>query len=250
MGGLSQREMESRTDLSQTMISRAERGDALLPRDAVGRWLIAASATPDVHDRVMALHEAAHVETRPWGDLREGGHLQDAAAADENAATRMCCYVTAMLPGLLQTAEYTRQLMPLVDPAGDAAAAVAGRVARQQVLYAPDREFRFLIAESALWWSPGDGVMPAQRDRLLSLSTLSSVEVGILGAHRAGPIGWHDFILWESPTGQGWVTVEMVHGVARVADPEFVGLYEALWDRLWDAAARGEDALNLIRGIS
>lgn len=250
MVGLSQRDMETRCALSQTMVSRAERGDTLLPRDAVERWLVATSAGGDARDRILALHEAAHVETRAWEDLREGGHIQAVAATDEEAAARMRCYVTTMIPGLLQTAEYTRQLMPLVDPGGDVAAAVAGRVARQQVLYAPDREFRFLLAEPALWWSPAEEVMPAQRDRLLSLSTLKSVDLAVLPAHRTGPMGWHDFILWESPSGQGWVTVEMVHGLARVADPEFVALYEAMWDRLWDAAASGDDAVGLIRAAS
>lgn len=250
MVGMSQREMETRCALSQTMVSRAERGDALLPRAAVERWLSATSAGETARDRVLALHEAAHVETRSWGDLREGGHMQAVASGDEAEAERMRCYVTTMIPGLLQTAEYTRQLMPLVDPDGDAAAAVAGRVARQHVLYRPDREFRFLLAEPALWWAPAKDVMPAQRDRLLSLSTLESVDLAVLPAHRVGPVGWHDFILWESPTGQGWVTVEMVHGLARVADPEFVALYEAMWDRLWGAAVTGEDAVELIRGAA
>jgi hypothetical protein len=244
---MSQREIETRCALSQTMVSRAERGDALLPRDAVERWLTATAAGADVRDRILALHEAAHVETRPWGDLREAGHMQGIAAGDESAASRMRCYVTTMIPGLLQTAEYTRTLMPLVDPDGDTAAAVASRVARQHVLYQPDREFRFLLAESALWWAPARDVMAAQRDRLLSLSTLESVDLAVLPAHRVGPVGWHDFILWESPTGQGWVTVEMVHGLARVADPEFVALYEALWARLWASAATGDDAVELIR---
>lgn len=38
------------------------------------------------------------------------------------------------------------------------------------------------------------------------------------------------------------MTTELVHGGGRITDPEMVGLYRGLWDRLWSAAAKGDDA--------
>lgn len=45
------------------------------------------------------------------------------------------------------------------------------------------------------------------------------------------------------------MTTELVHGEQEVHDPELVGLYDALWSRLWDAAVVGDEAVELIRRV-
>lgn len=247
LAGLSQHEMAERIDASQRTVSRIETADRLPERAVLHAWL--SESPEDTRARVLALAEAAHTETRPWGQLRDGGHLQGTARSDEDVALAARVFCTSFVPGLLQTAEYTRRLMPEVDPSGDANAAVAARMQRQQVLYDDTRRFQFLITEAGLLWSPELSVMPAQRDRLLSLATLSSVEIAVLPSHRSGVVGWHDFIVWSAPDRPSWVTVEMRHGGARVADPDAVTDYENLWARLWDAAVRGDEAVGLIRAL-
>lgn len=250
MAGLSQRALATALgDVSrQKWVSRVETGERLPSRAELEGWLSAVRADEDSQDRVAALFEAAHTETRSWESLRRNGHMQDTAAEDEDRATLVRSYCTLFMPGMLQVDEYCRLLMPQVDPAGDVAAAVAGRMARQRRLYEPGRRFQYLIAEPALWWAPGEGVAAAQRDRLLSVASLATVEIAVLLARRVGAAGWHDFTLWADAAGAFLVTTELLHGGPRVYDPDVIGKYETLWSRLWEVALRGDEALDLIGG--
>lgn len=242
--------MGHRVGVSQKTVSRIEDpADLRLPdRRELAAWL--ESAHEDVRARLEVLVDAAHVETQSWGSLRRSGHLQDIAAADEDVATRMRCYTSGFLPGLLQTDGYARALMPLVDPDGDHAAAVAGRMQRQQRLYEDGHHFEFLLAEQTLWWWPADGIAAAQLDRLISATTLPNVEIAVLPAHRSpGTPAWHDFIVWDGADVPSWVTVELLHARSRTADPDLVALYERQWKQLWSAALHGDDALRRIRNV-
>lgn len=254
LAGLSQRDVHADAPLSQAAVSRAERGEALLSRAQVAEWLRVTGADDDARDRVLALTEAVHNETRTWADLLVGDvvHLQDEAQQRESGASLIRNCLLTMVPGLLQTAEYARLLIPQADPAQriDHAAALAKRLERQQVLYQEGRRFEFLIAEHALRWSPGPGVMIAQLDRLVSLATLATTELAILPLDRAGALGWHDFVLRQpADGGPPYVTTELIHGAQTITDPAAVALYGAVWEQLWEAAAVGDDAVALIRGL-
>jgi transcriptional regulator with XRE-family HTH domain len=255
LAGLTQRDLRDRIPTSQAAVSRYERGEGGLPptRQVVTTWLELCDAPEETRDRVLTLAEAAHNEARTWLDmLGDASHLQG-IAQDREAGARLVrvCQMT-MVPGLLQTAEYARQLMPQADPTGrfDHAAAVAARMDRQKILYEEGRRFEFLIAEHALNWSPGPGVMPAQLDRLASMATLASVELAILPIRREGTLEWHSFDLLELADGSAsYVTTELVHGGHLISEPDLVAPYVALWDRLWKASAVEGEAIELIRRL-
>ncbi len=251
LAGLTQRDLAPRLGVSQSTLVRAERGEALLPRATVLSLLGITDADTVARERVLALTEAAHSETWPWrnGLTPQSGHLEDISAGDEETAVRVRNYCMQWMPGLLQTGEYTRQLMPQVDPSGeiDVAAAVVGRLERQQVLWRPGKRFEFLLEEAVLRWSPAAQVMPAQLDRVLSVATVESVDIAVLPVSREGASGWHPFMLWEPLNGPVFVTLELVHGENITTDPGAVAAYEALWSRLWEAAVHGDEAVELIR---
>lgn len=254
LAGLTQRDMRDRLPASQTSVSRYERGEEGLPptRQVVTKWLEICDVRDDTtRERVFALTEAAHNEARTWMDmLGEGTHLQGIAQDREANATLIRVCQLTMVPGLLQTAEYARQLMPQVDPFNkfDHAAAVAARMDRQRLLYEAGRRFEFIIAEHALKWSPGPDVMAAQLDRLDSIATLAAVDIAVLPTRREGTLEWHNFDLLDvAADGTPYVTTELVHGGHLISDPELVSPYVALWDRLWKAAAHGDEARALIR---
>jgi transcriptional regulator with XRE-family HTH domain len=251
LANLTQRQLAARIEPSQATVTRVERGEVLLSRPVTVAWLEACDANADARARVLALTEAAHNETRPWADAIGGDtlHLQEVARRREADARVVRNYQTSLVPGLLQTAGYARQLLPLADPTGamDHAAALAARLERQQVLYEPDRRFEFLLEEMVLRWAPGPGVMRAQVDRLLSLATLETVELAVLPAARIGAMSWHSFMWWEPVDGPPYVTTELLHGGQYVTDATAVASYETVWSQLWKAAVVGSDALDLIR---
>lgn len=234
---------------------RIDSGQRLLSLPEVTRWLDAAEADADVRERVSALAEAALGETRPWRDLVGGEvpHLQGDAAARESAAESVRNFQPTLVPGLLQTAEYARQVLRISDIAGqfDQAAALTARLDRQSVLHEEGRRFAFLLGERALRWSPAPGALAAQLDRLVSLATLDTVAIGVLpDARVVGRAPWHNFAIWSSPDAPDYVMTELVHGVQEIHDPETVALYVTLWDELWSAAATGSDALELVRAAA
>lgn len=253
LAGLSQRHVADQVGISQATVVRVESGrGALLSRDRTHEWLTACSAPEELRERILVLVAAAHTETRGWEDGSGAtGHAQGVARDREQGARSVRSYSPSIVPGLLQTAEYARQLLPQVDPTGtmDVAAALVDRLERQQVLYT-GRRFDFILEEQAVRWSPGPGVRPAQLDRLLSVATLATVRVAVLPAAREGSPGWPGFNLYEPAAEEelAYVTTELLHGGQIVHDPDAVQSYEALWSRLWDAAATDEAAMELIRG--
>ncbi len=249
LAGLSGRELSRRTGISQPKISRIDHGRALPSLPEAERWLTECGATTDVHQRVLALLEAALGETRPWGDLLEGReHLQEMVRERDTAAAIVRNFQPTVIPGLLQTAEYARRILALGRT--DVAAALAARLERQKVLHEPGRRFEFLIAEHVLQWSPGPGPavpLGPQLDRLVSLATLENVEIAVLPRDAAPVLPWHNFVLREPMDGgPAYVTTELVHGAQEITDLASVRVYRATWSRLWDAAAVGSDAIELI----
>lgn len=243
LAGLSQRVLVEALSTSQAGVSRIEHGETLPTREQLIAWLNTCGVgdDQDVRERVLGLADAAHGETRPWADMvpADESHLQGVAAERESAATLIRNCQLTWLPGLLQTAEYARLVIEQTDPHAerDAAAALAARLQRQQILFEKGRRFEFLIAESALLWAPEAGVMAAQR-----------VEIAILPIRRTGAPVWHSFAVFETAAAPSFVTTELVHGGQEITDPDAVGRYTTLWDRLWEAAATGDEAVDLIRG--
>jgi hypothetical protein len=253
LAGLTQRDLQDATGLGQVAISRLERGERLPTRAQVQAWLDRTAAEPAIAERITALAEAAHGATTPWPDLDGGPHLQGVAGYREEASVLVRNWAPDFLPGLLQTAEYARQLFPLVDPYDsiDTAASVAGRLERQQVLFTPGRRFEFVIAEHLLSWAPGPGALAGQLDRIASVATLATVEVRVLPSKRVGTPGWHSFSLYKpaEPDEQVFVTTELLHGGQELHSPDVVALYEQLWTQLWEAALQGDAAIARVRDM-
>ncbi len=247
LAGINQRALAARLSVSQSLVSRAENGTRLLPRPVVQAWLRTTSARPDVRERVLALTEAAHVD-RTWADqLADDRHLQDQERARETMAAVVRSFHPTVLPGLLQTADYVRHVIPLADISGrvDHTEALARRIVRQAVLREAGRRFDFLIAEHVLSWEPARGVLGPQLAQLAAALDLDAVRIGILPAGYAGAVPWHNFVITYPADGSpASVEAELIHGGQEVTDPESVGLYEALYDRMWEAAVTDEDAVR------
>lgn len=248
LAGLSGREMARRLGISQPKMSRIDRGLSLPSMPLVERWLAEGNANEDTRERILALAEAAHGETRPWGDLLDGrDHLQDEARERTAAARLIRNFQPTVIPGLLQTAEYTRSVLAL-GKTTDRAAALAARLERQQVLHEPGRRFEFVISEQVLRWAPGPQALAGQIDRLLSLMTLESVEVAVLESSAAVVVPWHNFIIREPADGSpSYVTTELFHGAQKINDTDSVAVYLKAWKQLWQAAVTADKATALLR---
>lgn len=183
-------------------------------------------------------------------------HLEENAADLEARASRIITVQPQVVPGLLQTAEYARRLLELVDPTGqrDIPVAVGARMRRQEALYDAGKQFEFILTEAALRWPAGDrAVMAAQYDRIASVSTLTNVKLGVipLGEPVSG-IPWCDVNVYDElgDDETSVVDVELPHGEVWVTEPDDVTVYLDLVRRLWESALTGDDARALLARLT
>ncbi len=253
LAGLSGRALATKVrSISQSTVSRAEAGKALLSRPEVESWAEVTGADSHARARLLDLLDAAINEESSWRNkLGDRTHLQDEIRARETAAHTVRNFQPTVVPGLLQTPEYAHYVIPRADVGHviDHAASAAARLQRQQALFDGDRRFEFLIGAAALHWPASrPELLMAQLDRIVTLATLRAVSIAVL------PLGepldatpWHNFVIYESD--EPYVAVEMVHRPETITDPTEVDLYRRFYRRIWERAAIGADAVALIHSI-
>jgi transcriptional regulator with XRE-family HTH domain len=256
--GLSGRELAARIKISQSKVSRIEAGMAMPTLPQVKRWAEITEAAPETTKSLVSLAEQAFTEIHTWRtSLQSRSHIQHDIQQREARARMVRTFQPSVVPGLLQTAEYARQvinLSPLANVRAEVAAAVAGRLDRQLALYEPDRKFEFLIVESALRWQPGPDpgrVLPAQLDRITSLSTLGNVRLGIIPYDRqALAFASHSFVIYEGrDQDDAFVTIEAIHAELALYEPDAVSIYQNTWALLKKMALFDDEARQFLSDL-
>lgn len=258
LAGLSGRDLASKIQLSQSKVSRIESGAALPTLPEVLSWADAVQMSDERRSVVLALTEAAHTSIQRWTpDLRTRSGTQRQIEQTERAARRIATFQSSVIPGLLQTAEYSRRIFEMLhEPPHDLdhlATVVAARVERQQSLYDVGRQFEFLITEAALRWRPGTAsLLAAQLDRVSTLSTLSNVDIGVLPLDATPEVPYtHAFTMYEL-TGDEigeLVDVEVIHGSLQLFDGDDIDAYRRRWAKLRRVAVYGGEARALLHHL-
>lgn len=170
-------------DLSVSNLSKYENGRITPSVAVVERLADALGATGDERRELVDQATALHAELHAWRALHRPSfrRRQEEIRKAEAAATTIRLYQPNLVPGLLQTAEYTRHVLAGKRVGTNLADAIASRLERQTVLYDEAKTFEFLITEGALRWRVCPiPVLLAQLDRIASLSTLANVRIGII----------------------------------------------------------------------
>jgi transcriptional regulator with XRE-family HTH domain len=240
----------------QSKVSKIETAKQLPTEDDIQAWAEGLGAGADTVGELLALLEGAREEYASWKQqYRAAGGAagkQADSGALEDRATRIREFVPAFIPGLVQTAEYAREM--LYQPAGprafgaddeDIECMIAARMQRQQVLYQPGKQIQTVVLEAALRslvCSPA--TLAGQLDRLLAVSGLRNLEFGVIPFEASVPAyPLAGFAIFDSDL----VLVETMTGEQQLSDPEEVALYERAFDLLRDAARTGRDAVTIIR---
>ncbi len=254
--GLTGQQLAEQVGLSQSTVSRIELGQAVPSLVDVDRWADVTRASADQQVELRELVAAVAVETISWRKaIRRGlSELQRDVRDLEAKAATILNFQPTIVPGLLQTAEYTRRLVLSGYPGGrpDIGPAVEARLARQAVVYDEAKHLEFLIAEVALRWRIGPPhVMLAQLDRIISMATLPNVTIGII-PQAAEVTVWHihGFAILDDPSeGHPLVRVETLTTGLSISDPDAVERYREAFRLLYQAAVFGEQAERLVRGL-
>lgn len=176
----------------------------------------------------------------------------------EAVADRAYSWAPFVVPGLLQTADYAREVtngyLERIDPVppSETRRRVAARLARQGVLTrAKPLRLTVVLDESVLYRRLGnEGLMYAQADHLLELSERDNIALHILPLKGRHPIGTGAFVLFHfdetyAVTGPDVVYLEHLTGSRYVEDEDEAYRYRRSFDRLSELAAT-EDASRQI----
>ncbi|QFU92734.1 hypothetical protein YIM_37885 [Amycolatopsis sp. YIM 10] len=260
MTGMSGNQFAAHIGWPQSRVSKIETGVQFPTDQDVADWLEAARAH-DQRDAVAALLARARVENVAFRKVVKesgsAGFLQRLAGGREKQATRICDFLPAMIPGLLQTPAYTRELLSLPSgPASlgaavtddDLARMVAFRIERQSVLYDNTKTVSFVVGEAALWTRIGGvDTQRGQLDRLHSIAELGTVDLRIVPFTTAMPVfPLHGFRIYDDEA----VDIETITGSQTLADPDDVAEYVRFFSHLQAAAVAGRDAVQLIQRVS
>lgn len=261
MAGLGGRELAAQIGISQSKLSRIEAGATVPTMPEVMAWADAVNTSNEVRDHLIQLTEAAYTDIETWRVTFRAGrrHIQDDTRMYETTARTIRNFHPAIVPGLLQTAEYTRRVLTLAetDPVRkqrhDRPAAVAGRVQRQEALYDKTRQFDFLITEAALRWQSHDStlILP-QLDRIATIATLDNIWIGLLPADVAIPgVPEHNFQLYEDRDDdqEPVVRIEMLHARVIVSNPQDVAIYRDLFASWRTVAIHGDEAQEFLQRL-
>ncbi|MGE7389842.1 helix-turn-helix domain-containing protein [Streptomyces sp. NPDC004126] len=170
-----------RCNISQTKLSNIETGRIAPSVIDVELIVRALDAPPSLVAEVVALARLAHTEWQGKRALwRRGLDKRQAELAGLEAEARKLRYfLPAMMTGLLATPEYIRA--SLGHSPGDISKTVTKKLERQTVLYDTTKQFTFLLTEQAVRWAVVPGAaMAVQIDRLVSLSHLPHVRIGVI----------------------------------------------------------------------
>jgi transcriptional regulator with XRE-family HTH domain len=229
-------------------VSKIEYGKQTPSEDDIRIWCLHTSAENQIPDLIAAVRtiESMYVEWRR--SLSTGTRRRQSASRRlESTTTLMRWYEPVLVPGLLHTAEYAREVIRRVidfyEIPDDLDAGVAERMERQAILYRGDHRFHFILAQQALNTMVGGvDTMVGQLDRLLAVMSLPRVTFGIIPARAEYQAPANQFIIFDNRL----VHVETVSAELSISQPREVALYTKAFQQLAQQAVTGSAARNLI----
>jgi hypothetical protein len=179
---------------------------------------------------------------------------QEEVAAIEAQSTRIGEFQIAMIPAILQTVDYAREIMSLASAPGalgasadDIEAMIGVRLRRQEALYDPGKRIQVVLGEAALrTLVVTPATLAGQLDKLLAVMQLPSVELGVISFSQRMPVfpfvsfsvRDDDLIVVEGLTGEQKFTAGM--------SADQVTSYLRFFDLLREAASTGDEARRLV----
>jgi transcriptional regulator with XRE-family HTH domain len=236
---------------SASKISRIETGhNGVSPKDA--RELLRLYGLPG--DQVEALVQLAREARKKgwWHAYHEA--FTGAFVGLEAEASSLRAYQALLVPGLLQTEDYTRAVIRAARPDATAAQVetrVQARLARQQLLTEVDPPQFWAVVDEAVLCRPvgGTRVMREQLRSLAERATLPHVTIQVLpfsaGAH-AGMEGPFLILGFPEQADPDVVYVDNTTAGIYLEDPAEILRYTLMFDHLRAAALGPDDSLTRI----
>jgi len=255
--GLSENALAKRMGIVQSRVWKIRNGQLLPNEDDITAWAEATGHPEAAGDLAEMLKAARGEQAFSTVFRRKGGAAayEDRVRAIEEQSARIGEFEVAVIPGILQTADYAREVLsvssgPRAWGSDDAEVEdkIAGRLRRQEILYGRDRRVQVVLSEAALRvLVTTPETMAGQLDKLLAVSRLPAVELGVIPLGRRLPaysIGGFrvyddDLITVESIAGERDFTADQ--------EPEAVAAFLEAFEALRQAASTRAEAEAIIQ---
>jgi transcriptional regulator with XRE-family HTH domain len=234
-------QVANKLELSPSTVSRIETAQVgIRPRDV--RELLDIYGVAGVQ-RDELLQIARERRQQPW--WQEYRDLPNMALAGFEAdATSISQYSALLVPGLLQTEAYAREVLTAIRldaRPGDIQRRMDLRLNRQALLTGETAPQYWVVLDEAVVRRPvgGPAVMGAQLEYLAQMAALPSVTLQVLpfsaGAH-AGMDGEFTIFGYRAPEDPDVVYIENTGGDAYIEDADVTRRYNRIFDHLRAAA--------------
>jgi transcriptional regulator with XRE-family HTH domain len=249
--GLSGNALAKRMGIVQSRAWKIEHGDLLPGETDVKEWMRATGAEAAAGELADLLAAARGEQQFSAAFRRAGGAaaLEERVRAAEERSTLIGEFQMAVIPGILQTADYAREVMSVASGPrvwgsddADVEGKISVRLRRQEVLYGAAKRVQVVIHEAALhvlMTSPE--TMTGQLDKLLAASRLPAVEFGVIGYAQRMPAYPFGFRIYDD-----LVVLESISQEPEITDPAEVAVYLGAFEALRRAAVTGDEARRLI----
>jgi transcriptional regulator with XRE-family HTH domain len=247
--GLSGKELAARLGWALPKVSKIQHGRQRPTDREVIAWA-AACGHPEQTDELLRLLAKVEMVYQEWKErLKRGGQAAVQRDIDQQtrAAQRIRSVQIAVIPGVLQTADYARHMLIMFrrilgKPMDDLDEALAERLVRGDVLTEPGHEWEFVITESVLRRRVGGpAVMIGQLDRLALMSSLQNVTLAILPDDAATEVfPFFPFLMLDDS-----VSMDLPSGEAKFSADD-TPIYEVIADAALAASLTGDAARQRI----
>lgn len=230
-------------------VSKLENGRQTPTDEDILEWTQATNSQEQTSALLASLHtlEVQHAE---WQRLLKAGlRSHQVKLTEQDQRTKIYrAFEPVVIPGLLQTPEYVRarfsQVIMVHKVPNDIDEALRARMQRQEILYRRDKHFHFVLTEAALRYrlcSPD--IMLGQLDRLISLSSLRNLRLGIISSETQYAVDpRHGFWLYDTDL----VRVETYSAELNLRQPQEIELYSGIFEKLAGVASYGGAARAII----
>lgn len=183
-------------ETSQQTMSRIEDGlKAKVPDLWINAWADAFGCTDQQRRTLLGLaHELRTAQTSWWRAFADEIRTDfNHYISLEDSARSLTIWATSLVPGLLQTPEYRRELAWTENPTwthDEVERRVAVATNRQERLQDPEFQMDVLLSEAVLRTQVGsDAVMEDQLTRLAELSEFPNITIRVVPFKASRPIG-------------------------------------------------------------
>ncbi len=255
--GLSCKDVARALDWSESKVSRMETGERGLYVDDVAAVLgflrVPAETRQDLLDLVRTGDE------RNWHEIGREipiSRLLRDLIRFESEAISIHNFEPLVIPGLVQTAEYTRTLMrraSFTRPDHEIEGMVAVRMNRQRVLdKANPPQLDLIIEEMVLRRTMDEpAMMAAQLHHLLAAGVRRHISIRILPFDAEAALAAQGTLIMVDCPDQPTLCYEESRSTSTfLEDEEFIGRARLAWKRLMAAALSEEDSRRLIADIA